>query len=174
MVENPDYNPMDDEHRAARRQTVDRMSDVATAKRHQQPRDITRFIVLLATVIGVLLVSSTSIAVYSLVRLNSQQGQILAQQKRSAASRQATSNLICAKINDAIHAAQRNTNTLGDLIMDGVKSSRPFENVYHQLGLPDYAARLKLAQQQVAKLKATKPDGINCPALLEDIRRAAR
>lgn len=172
MVENPDYNPMDDEHRAARRQTVGRMSDVATAKRHQQPRDITRFIVLLAAVIGVLLVSSTSIAVYSLVRLDVQQGELLAQQKRSANSRQATSNLICAKINDAIHAAQRNTDTLGGLVIDSVKASHAFEYAYKQLGLPDYASRLKLAREQVAKLKATKPHGINCPALLADIRRA--
>lgn len=46
------------------------------------------------------------------------------------------------------------------LIIGGAKASKPFEHVYHQLGLPPYRVRLRQAQRQAETLKL-----LNCRAL---------
>lgn len=174
MVENPNYDPMDEDHRAFRRRAIDRVADVEGAKRHQQPRDLTRLIVVMAVLVGTVSAVSTAIAVYSLVRLDAQQAELVRQQHRTAINRKATSDLLCGKLNDSIHASQANTDTLGRLIIEGVKASRAFERTYTHLGLPDYPARLKMAHDQVRQLKATKPKGIDCAGLAASIKRAAQ
>lgn len=174
MVENPDYEPMDRAHRDARRASVDRMAAVEAAKRHRQPRDLTRLIVLLAVIVGLVTVTSTSIAVYSLVRLDAQQTQLADQQARTTANRRATSDVICDKLNDAVRAAQRNVDTLNGLIIASVKASRAFEDTYTRLGLPGYEQRLKDARRQTGDLARTKPHGIDCGQLAESITAAAR
>lgn len=170
----PEYDPMDDEHREGRRRSVDRMVDVETAKRHQQPRDVSLFLIVLAVLVGTVSVVSTTLAVWSFVGLQRQQNDLKNAATRQAVSRKATSDLICKKINGNVRASQAQVDTLNDLIMRSVKASRAFEKTYVSLGLPDYKHRLADAERQTARLASKKPHGIDCEQLADDIRRAAK
>lgn len=59
----------------------------------------------------------------------------------------------CQRVNDL-------TIEIRGLIIGGAKASKPFEHVYHQLGLPPYRVRLRQAQRQAETLKL-----LNCRAL---------
>ncbi|WP_297775071.1 hypothetical protein [Mycobacterium sp.] len=165
---------MDDAHKQARQDSVDRLADVRGAKRVRQPRDLTRLLLLMAVVCSFVMVGATITAVWSLLELHDQQRQLRQQQRSTTVNRKATSDTICKALNANIKAARTQVDTLNGLILGSVRASRAFEDTYRRLGFPDYAHRLANAKQQAAKLAARKPHGISCEQLSSAITRAAR
>lgn len=174
MVENPGYDPLDDKHRQARREGIERMADVETSRRHLPPRDLNRILLVLTVICGLVMVTSTPIAVWSVVRLSQQQKALDRQQDSTTTSRKATSDVLCGKLNDVVGAAQDQTDTLNDLILASVRGSRALEDTYTQLGFPDYAHRLADAKRQTAQLAAKKPRAIDCGRLSDAITAASK
>jgi hypothetical protein len=174
VVENPEYEPMDERHKRARSESVDRMADVRASKRYQRPRDLFGVLLALAVVCSIVMVGSTITAVWSLTRLHDQQEQLAAAQRSTTKSRKASSDTICAKLNATIDASRAQTDTLNGLILQSVRASRAFEDTYKRLGFPDYAQRLANAKRQTGALAAREPHTINCAELSRAITAAAR
>lgn len=150
------------------------MAEVETAKRYRPPRDTNTLIVLLAMIAGIVVVVTTSIAVWSFVHVLRQQHDLKVQAARQLVSRKATSDEICKKLNDTVRAAGANVDALNKLILDSVRQSKSFESVYVRLGLPSYAERLKEAEKQTRLLASKKPKGIDCERLADTIAAAGR
>jgi hypothetical protein len=174
VVEDPDYTPLDEEHKKARRAATTRIADVQTAKRFRQPRDLNRLMILLSTVVGVIMIVATTIAVYSFVVVLRQQKDLKDEQEDSVVNRKTTSDAFCSKLNGTIRSSQAQVDTLNSLILQSVRASRAFEETYKSLGFPDYATRLKNAERQTDALARRKPHEIDCRALADSIQRAAR
>jgi hypothetical protein len=79
--------------------------------------------------------------------------QVTADILANRAARLRTSFETCQRVNGL-------TVELRALIIGSAKASKPFERAYHQLGLPDYQARLRRADRLAGTLKL-----LNCRAL---------
>jgi hypothetical protein len=80
--------------------------------------------------------------------------------------------LLCEALNDNSRTSRAQAAYIKGLIVAGAKSSRVFEPIYRQYGLPPYAKRLVLAEKQAAGLDHNLPPILDCHTLVVRIRRA--
>lgn len=155
MVEQPKYEPRDESPETQ-----------GYGRRHRQPKDLTRLVLVLSCIVGVLCVSSVGIAVYSIVKLK-------AQADNSTKSRQVTSEAFCDQLNTIVIASRANANFIADILVKSAQQSRSFEPVLKRLGIPipPYRDRLAAAEAQRHTLAQLKPKTVNCDGLAGRIER---
>jgi hypothetical protein len=123
-----------------------------------------------------LVVSAVALAlvVSALVSVRNQQHHLASFQRRSPVSREETLREVCKEINVNAVVGNRQTDYLKAIILTSVQQSRPFEKVYRQFGLPDYADRLKEAQKTAAGLEQRKVPVLDCGALIRRVEAEDR
>jgi hypothetical protein len=81
-----------------------------------------------------------------------------------------TTASFCNRINLNANAVNRGNSYIAALIIQGAKSSAPFEPIYRQYGFPPFKARLRLAKEQAHKVTAFSVPPLGCSDLEQQIR----
>lgn len=114
----------------------------------------------------VLMFVVVSIPIYMLLNSNSDLRHSNTQLRNALVSTQtsrvATLSTFCKVINHNAKTANTQTDYLKQIIVGGAKSSRAFEHVFRELGLPPYKVRLRLARQQASGLDRVKLPALKC------------
>ena len=135
--------------------------------------------------VGAALIVAVAIAMIPLVMVLDQQGTIKTQASkidrqqdqlnalvhRTQRGRVAVSTTFCRSINQNAEANNKQTDLLQGIIVKSVTSSRPFDNLYRQFGLPPYRVRLRQARRISAQLEAAKVQSLPCAAFAKRIER---
>lgn len=133
--------------------------------------------------VGAALIVAVAIAMIPLVMVLDQQGTIKRQADtidgqqhqlnslvvRTQKGRAAASREFCDAINSNAKANNQQTAVLQGIILNSVRSSRPFEKIYRSFGLPPYKVRLRQASQLARKLERTKIDPLPCSEFVQRI-----
>jgi hypothetical protein len=81
-----------------------------------------------------------------------------------------TTASFCDRINLNADAVNRGNSYIAALIVQGAKSSEPFEPIYRQYGFPPFEKRLRLARRQGRKVTALSVPPLGCASLEQQIR----
>jgi hypothetical protein len=104
-------------------------------------------------------------------KISRQQEQLNALVRRSQKGRVTTATAFCRAINENGAANNKQTSVLQSIIVKSVTSSKPFDNLYRQFGLPPYRVRLRQAKQIAAQLQAGKVSALPCKGFADRIER---
>lgn len=138
--------------------------------------------------VGMALIVAVAIALIPLVMVLDQQGTLKTQANkidrqqatlndlvhRTQAARAATTRVFCDRINANGRANNRQTDVLQGIILNSVRSSKPFDKLYRQFGLPPYKVRLKQATLIAGQLGATTITILPCRAYVQRIENELR
>lgn len=102
-------------------------------------------------------------------KIRDQQGQIKTLYQQLQLSRRATSTQFCESINKSALANNRTTDVITQFVIESTRSSRAFENVYRQLGLPPYKERIKQSKKLADDLVRQKVPVIDCKGIARQI-----
>jgi hypothetical protein len=81
-----------------------------------------------------------------------------------------TTASFCDRINLNADAVNRGNAYIAALIVQGAKSSKPFEPIYREYGFPPFKKRLRLAKRQGHKVTALSVPPLGCGDLERQIR----
>lgn len=93
---------------------------------------------------------------------------------RISASRVNVTSTICAALNRSARATNRHGTYIRRLIVEGARSSRPFEPLYRAYGQPPYAARVRAAEAQAKALAKLQTPVLDCGAFVRSVKSANR
>lgn len=111
------------------------------------------------------------LVISALTGVRTQQDRLTAFAVAQHQSRLDTVGQFCDAINTNAAVLNRQTDYLKAIILSSVSQSRPFEKVYRQFGLPDYAHRLAQAKQLAAGLEKRKVPPLDCVAYRRQVAR---
>jgi hypothetical protein len=100
-----------------------------------------------------------------------QQGQIAGIVVGQEKQRIEVTGQFCRQLNRNAVAANQNTKTLNGLILQSVKQSKAFEQVYRRFGFPPYAKRLRQAQTITRRFNRHLVPVLDCDKIVARIRR---
>jgi hypothetical protein len=81
-----------------------------------------------------------------------------------------TTGSFCNRLNTNANAVDRGNQYIAALIIQGARSSKPFEPIYRQYGFPPFEKRLRLARRQGRKVTALSVPPLGCASLEQQIR----
>lgn len=146
-------------------------TNVRRRRRTDVPDLMTRLIIVLAVIVGVLTIVSSTIAVFALVKLDTQQHTIKDNFDNAQVIRAHGTTAFCTAINDNAKQANRQTNYLRKLVIDSTRQSKAFDEAYRKVGAPPYSERLKRAQKIADSLGKRRIPPLDCKKFLDDIKR---
>jgi hypothetical protein len=118
------------------------------------------------------------VALVPVLMLINQQGTLRRQQDtignlltQVSLSRRATTVRFCDAINRNALASNRTTDVITGFVINSTRSSKAFERVYRQLGLPPYKVRLAQARKLSDNLVKQKLPVIDCQRIARQIDR---
>jgi mannitol-specific phosphotransferase system IIBC component len=91
-------------------------------------------------------------------------------QEQIIEGRAEVTRLSCENQNRQAKASNSHKRYIERMIIDGVKSSKVFENIYRKYGAPPYKERLRLAQQQAKDLQSRHLPMVDCKKLEQQVR----
>jgi hypothetical protein len=100
-----------------------------------------------------------------------QQGQIEELYVQVQESRRATGVRFCEQINTNAAASNATTDALAELIVQGARQSRAFEDIYRQFGQPPYRQRVRQAKEAADSLVKLKTPVLDCEEIQREIDR---
>lgn len=110
-----------------------------------------------------------ALVISALAGVRAQQHDLAHFQARTQQSRKDTIRATCDAINGNAVITNRQTDYLKAIILTSTKQSRPFERIYHQFGLPNYAERLAQAQRLANGLEKRKVPALDCDKLIQRV-----
>lgn len=102
-------------------------------------------------------------------KIDRQQGTLNSLVRRTQKGRIVSSKAFCRSTNANAVANNRQTAVLQGIIVKSVTSSKPFDNLYRQFGLPPYRVRLRQARHIAAQLEASKVAKLPCLSFAQKI-----
>lgn len=131
------------------------------------------------------MILATIIATVALAVVLNSQGQIRATQDRQRVQQTQIGSIViaqqkqraevtgdfCRQLNRNARASNQNTETLNGLIVQSVKESKAFEQVYRRFGFPPYATRLRQAQSIVRRFRRHFVPILNCRKIVRAVQR---